>query len=201
MLRHLNPLCVTTQSKRPRRLRRRGQESRQQPALEMLERRVVLSTLTVLNNADSGPGSLRAEIAAASSGDMIVFAPALSTRTITLTSGELVVNKSVNIAGVAAQNVSVSGNHASRVFHLSGDAVVSIHGLSITSGSSSSGGAVLVQSGSSLTLTQCSLNGNEAVGDSNGNALGGAIWNQADASLTILQSALSGNETNGTNES
>ena len=126
---------------------------------------------------------------------------AVSKRTITLTSGELVVNKSINIAGVAAQNVTVSGNHASRVFQLSGDAVVTINGLRITGGTSSSGGAVLVESGCSLTLAQCSLSANAALNDSNGNALGGAIWNQADASLSIVQSGLSGNETEGTNQS
>ena len=101
-----------------------------------------------------------------------------------MTSGELVVNKSINIAAVAAQNVTVSGNHKSRVFDLSDDAVVTINGLNVTGGSSSSGGAVLVESGCSLTLVQCSLNGNQALGDSNGNALGGAIWNQAGASLS-----------------
>ena len=181
--------------------KRHWHSMRRAPALESLDGRIVLSTLTVLNNADSGAGSLRAEIAASSSGDTIVFAPGVSKRTITLTSGELVVNKSINIAGVAAQNVTVSGNHASRVFHLSGDAGVTINGLRITAGSSSSGGAVLVESGCSLTLAQCSLSANAAQGDSNGNALGGAIWNQADASLSILQSSLSGNETDGTNES
>ena len=75
MLHHSDPLCVRTQNKRSRRFWRRAQECRQQPTLEMLEGRIVLSTLTVLNNADSGPGSLRAEIAAASSGDTIVFCP------------------------------------------------------------------------------------------------------------------------------
>ena len=41
------------------------------PRLECLEDRVVLSTLSVTNNLDSGKGSLRAEIAAAKSGDTI----------------------------------------------------------------------------------------------------------------------------------
>jgi hypothetical protein len=39
----------------------------------MLEERTVLSTWTVTNSADSGDGSLRAVIAAAQSGDQIVF--------------------------------------------------------------------------------------------------------------------------------
>ena len=41
--------------------------------LELLEDRSVPSTLTVLNNSDAGAGSLRATIAAAHSGDTIVF--------------------------------------------------------------------------------------------------------------------------------
>src|SRR5262245_19040163 len=44
------------------------------PRLEPLEDRSLPSTLTVVNNLDSGPGSLRAQIAAAGSGDTIVFA-------------------------------------------------------------------------------------------------------------------------------
>jgi hypothetical protein len=47
------------------------------PRLEVLEGRWLPSTLTVTNNLDNGPGSLRAEITAANSGDTIVFAPAL----------------------------------------------------------------------------------------------------------------------------
>src|SRR5579863_5580201 len=57
------------------------------PRLEALEDRALPSVLTVLNNLDSGPNSLRGEIAAASSGDEIVFAK--SVHAITLTSGEL----------------------------------------------------------------------------------------------------------------
>ena len=43
------------------------------PRIEALEDRWLPSTLTVLNNLDSGAGSLRAEIAAAQSGDTILF--------------------------------------------------------------------------------------------------------------------------------
>jgi hypothetical protein len=55
----------------------------------VLEDRAVPSTLTVLNNADSGAGSLRDTLAAAQSGDTIVFDPSLMNETITLTSGPL----------------------------------------------------------------------------------------------------------------
>ena len=57
------------------------------------------STLTVTSLADSGAGSLRADIAAAHSGDTIDFAPSLDGKTITLTKGELLINKNLTIAG------------------------------------------------------------------------------------------------------
>ena len=45
------------------------------PGLLPLEARALLSTLTVTNDADSGTGSLRAELALAQNGDTIVFSP------------------------------------------------------------------------------------------------------------------------------
>jgi hypothetical protein len=78
----------------------------------------VPSTLTVTNNLDSGTGSLRADIAAAHNGDTIVFAPSLDGQTITLTSGELLIRKNLTIAGPGAGELTVSGNHASRVFEV-----------------------------------------------------------------------------------
>jgi hypothetical protein len=82
--------------RRPRR-HERSLRTRLVPRLEVLEDRTVPSTLTVTSAADSGTGSLRAEIAAAQSGDTINFAPSLAGQTITLTSGELAINKSLTI--------------------------------------------------------------------------------------------------------
>ena len=76
------------------------------PRLGGLEDRTVLSTLTVLNNLDSGAGSLRDTIAAASSGDTATVAHALAGRTITLTSGELAVTKSLDIEGLGANELT-----------------------------------------------------------------------------------------------
>src|SRR5581483_8424158 len=72
------------------------------PRPEVLEDRTMPSTLTVLNNADSGAGSLRATVAAAGSGDTITFAASLKNKTITLTSGQLVLNKNLDIEGLGA---------------------------------------------------------------------------------------------------
>ena len=80
--------------------RHRAAPPRFRPQLEALENRIVPSTLIVNSAADSGAGSLRAEIAAASSGDTIKFAGSLKGQTITLTSGELALDKSLDIEGL-----------------------------------------------------------------------------------------------------
>src|SRR5208282_3593995 len=72
------------------------------PAFESLEDRTALSTLTVLNNADSGPGSLRNALDIANNGDQIFFNHHLASETITLTSGPLAINTSVAITGLGA---------------------------------------------------------------------------------------------------
>jgi hypothetical protein len=80
------------------RLRRRSTRL----ACEQLEDRTVPSTLTVLNSLDSGAGSLRDTIKHADSGDTILFAPSLNGQTITLTSDELAISKSLDIEGPGA---------------------------------------------------------------------------------------------------
>src|SRR6516165_5841274 len=79
------------------------------PHIEILEDRTVLSTWTVTSPADSGDGSLRAMIAAARDGDQIVFDPGLHGQTITLTSGQLALTKSLDIEGSGPDELSISG--------------------------------------------------------------------------------------------
>src|SRR3954447_9411219 len=81
----------------------RGPRSRFVPWLEPLEDRTVPSTFTVLNNFDSGTGSLRQAIVDANTAagtDRIDFAP--SVHQITLTGGELAITDSLNINGPGA---------------------------------------------------------------------------------------------------
>src|SRR5713101_4521482 len=108
------PYFQSTRSKRPV-----GRRPSFVPRLEILEDRTVPSTLTVLNNLDSGAGSLRNTIKDANSGDTIVFAPSLAGQTITLTSGELAFSKSLDIEGPGPGLLAISGNNASRVFDIS----------------------------------------------------------------------------------
>src|SRR6516225_3289874 len=84
----------------------RSSATRFRPQIEVLEGRDVPSTLTVTNNLDSGPGSLRAEIAAAKSGDTVAFAPSIGL--INLSSGELVINKNLTIQGPGAGLQTIS---------------------------------------------------------------------------------------------
>src|SRR5688500_7257691 len=69
------------------------------PRLELLESRNLLSTMTVLNNFDAGAGSLRDALKHAHDGDTIVFDESLAGQTITLTSGDLDIKKSLDIQG------------------------------------------------------------------------------------------------------
>ena len=81
---------LTSTSTRRRPTRRRSPASRL--CLEALEDRRLMSTFSVLNLLDSGPGSLREAITAANSApgaDLIRFAPAARDGTIALTSGQL----------------------------------------------------------------------------------------------------------------
>src|SRR4030095_6470157 len=62
------------------------------------------STLTVTNNQDAGPGSLRNAIASAASGDTILLQV---TGAIELVTTTLVINKDLNIVGPGANNLTL----------------------------------------------------------------------------------------------
>jgi len=74
--------------------------------------------LTVTNTNDSGAGSLRQAIADAASGDTITFNLSNCPCTITLTTGELVINKNLTITGPGTSQLTISGGNTSRVFFI-----------------------------------------------------------------------------------
>jgi hypothetical protein len=170
------PMRIVTRPQLPRAPRRRFL-----PRLDLMEDRTLLSTLTVMNNHDSGSGSLRADIAAAHSGDTIAFAYGLRGQTITLTTGELDITTSLQINGLGASRLSVSGGGASRVFDISQNATVAIANLTITDGKTVGdyGGGILVEAGSVLSLNQVAMTNNQAMADSTGlvGGCGGGIEN------------------------
>src|SRR4026207_963877 len=77
-----------------------------------------VTSITVTNTNDKGTGSLRQALADAVDGDTINFNSSLNGQTITLTSGELLVNKRVTISGPGADRLAVDANHTSRVFYI-----------------------------------------------------------------------------------
>src|SRR6266487_2984546 len=99
------------------------------------------TTLTVTSTADDGTtaGTLRSVLASATDGDTIDFSV---TGAITLTTGQLVVDKSVEILGPGANNLAIDGNAISRVFYIASGKTVSISGLTITNGSADLGGGI-----------------------------------------------------------
>ena len=172
-----------------------------EPRPEGLEDRIVLSTLTVMNNHDSGAGSLRATIAAATSGDTINFAQILNGRTITLTSGELAITKNLDIEGPGADKLSISGDLSSRVLDLSGGVTVTIAGLTIANGFALSdlGGGGILNQDSTLTLANDVLSHNRVVGLGGSSAYvqGGAINNLAGTNLSVTDSRFIANQVIG----
>src|SRR5262245_56797294 len=170
--------------------RRAGRQLR----FDTLEDRCLLSTLTVLNLQDNGAGSLRQAILSAASGDTINFQAGLS-GTIVLTSGELAVNKDLTISGLGADQLAISGNNASRVFHVF-PATVSISGLTITESAAGNGaGLFLDGNATSLTLIDCVFTDNHA------SFQGGALqaMGPSQAGPLILSDCTFSNNTAGNN--
>ncbi len=148
-------------------------------------------TIAVHSIADDGPGSLRQALVLASNGDTINI---VVNGTIILTSGELLVNKSLKIRGPGPHGI-VSGNGTSRVFHVTPNTIVTISGLTIANGSvstafgpflSSAGGGIFSDH-ADLTVSNCIISGNSARygGGIFSNSLGGGS-----AALTISRTTL-----------
>ena len=133
---------------------------------------------------------MRQALADANDGDTIDFAVS---GTISLTSGELVIDKSVAITG-RPQSITVSrapGESDLRIFHVMPDRVATIEGLYITGGSltlGSYGGGVL-NDHATLTISNCSLT-------TNSSTYGGAIssdGSDGNATLAVLNTSITGN--------
>jgi CSLREA domain-containing protein len=126
------------------------------------------ATDVVTTLVDSGMGSLRVALAAANSGDTIVFRPGL-TGTITLAS-TLMINQNVTIQGPGAGNLTISGANQVGVFVVSSAVTnANISGLTIANGNASGSSGGITNSGV-LTVNNVSFNDNFTQGN-----LGGAI--------------------------
>ncbi|WP_448604179.1 choice-of-anchor Q domain-containing protein [Thermoleptolyngbya sp.] len=132
--------------------------------------------ITVTTTADSGAGSLRAAIAQSANGATIRFANSLQGKTITLTSGQITINRSITIDGTAAPGLTLSGNRTSRILKIADRANVTLRELTFKHGraagnteESGGGGAILTSNSSELTVIRCRFQENAA-------GFGGAIY-------------------------
>jgi hypothetical protein len=115
---------------------------------------------------------LRDAIARAAGGDTIKFASSLANKTITLTSGQLFINKNLTIDAANVEILTISGNNSSRVILTEPYTKVTLKNLIIANGrvsgtqennqATSAGGGIQTGYGSTLTLENCQVNNNVA---------------------------------------
>ena len=140
------------------------------------------TTITVTNTNDNGPGSLRQALAVANNGDAI-DATGVS-GVISLTTGELLVSKSVTINGPGADVLAIDGNMISQVFVTGTGATVTISSFTIRNGQGNFGGGIFNVGGATLTISNSTLSANTG-------AFGGGSFNSG--TLVVVNSTISGN--------
>jgi len=129
------------------------------------------TTTTVVTSAhDSGPGSLRDAIANASVGDTITFAADLGA--IVVTTGELVISKTLTIQGPAGTTQLIQGSSSAgvpthRLLEVLAGTQVTLANVTLAGGHSPMGGGIL--NSGTLTVTHSIISGN--AGDGNGGGI------------------------------
>jgi filamentous hemagglutinin family protein len=180
------------------------------------------STVVTNTGDDNSFGNLRSAVSFANgnlnNNPLNISAPAPNTikfdtigvfstpRTIGLNLGELTFDNpttAISLQGTGANNLTVSGKNASRVFNIEAG-TVSLDGLTLTKGNVIGNGAgIIVNSGSNLTVRNSTLTGNTVIEDpslygENEAGSGGGIAAE-DATVNIVNSTITDNtaETGG----
>ena len=152
------------------------------------------STITVTNTNDAGAGSLRQAIADAADGGTIQFDPSIAGGTISLATGQLVIDKSLTIEGPVPGGMTVDGASNGRVFNIGQTTGgVTLRNLTISGGLISDAGAGIASAGH-LTLDHLLIAGNQ-----NTAGVGGGLYLQQSASdgVVIINSTITGNSAAG----
>jgi hypothetical protein len=160
---------------------------------------------------DCSEGAVRSAIAGAPNGATVDLT-ALSSCTITLTAGEIAIGvDDLTVQGPADTSLTLSGNHANRIFHHTGHGLLTLDHLAITDGNDTTprdegkytvyhgtGGAVHSDGG--VTLSSSSLTNSSVcypVGNNQYNeGYGGGVFAEGDVS--VIRSTVSGNAACGT---
>ncbi len=158
-------------------------------------------TVIVQNDNDAGAGSLRQAILDVDPGGRIVI-PA-SVGEISLTSGQLTIQKSMTIEGAGAAQTAISGGGSSRVILVSGTPIVTLEGMQIINGKVTAPGAEVFgggieQTGGSLTVVDCVVSENSIETGSTGFPKGGGIGvKSGSTSLTLRNAVVADNVVHG----
>ncbi|MFC1596540.1 choice-of-anchor Q domain-containing protein [Planctomycetota bacterium] len=155
-----------------------------------------LSDDTLANLAGDGQLSLREAVEAAnldmpvgdspagSGADTIEFAPGLAGGTITLAGTELAITEDLTISGLGADQLTISGGNASRVFSVDAGVTAEISDVTVADGYAIEGGGIY--SSGLLSIENSALIGNSS------DDQGGGIW--SDGTLDITHSTITENE-------
>ncbi len=170
-----------------------------------------VGNLSALAVTECGESALRETITAAPGGATVDLT-ALSACTITLAAGEIAVGvNDLTLQGPGDGSLTLSGNHASRIFHHTGHGQLTLDHLALTDGNDATprdqgkytvyhgtGGAV--HSDGSIALLGSSVTSSSvchAVGDNQYNeGYGGGVFAEGD--VTVVRSTVSGNVACGT---
>jgi hypothetical protein len=135
------------------------------------------ATNIVTSLADGGAGSLRQALAESAAGDSIVFGV---TGTITLTSGELVIDKDLAIIGPGTSALLINGGG----FQVFSGVHFTVKHLTVTNCWRENGAAICNQGGH-LLVQDCVFSRNTASASAAGsNGCGGAVFNAGTANIT-----------------
>jgi len=120
----------------------------------------------------------------------ILFSLGNGAKTITLGS-QLSLTDHTNIVGTGTNKLTISGDNATRIFHVAAGADVDLAAMTLRNGRAEQGGAIY--NAGDLTVIDVVFQNNTATG---ANARGGAIYNTGD--LDVFLSAFVGNKAIGT---
>ncbi|MDH3302314.1 MAG: family 16 glycosylhydrolase [Acidimicrobiia bacterium] len=165
-------------------------------AVDLVERALFPppTEVTVTSAADGGAGSLKAAIDRVADGGTISIDPALAGQTLNLTSGPIVVGKTVTIDGTGAPGFSVSGGAADRVLIVNAGGNATVIGVDLTNGFGFQLAGCVLNNGT-LTLDSLTVSGCTMTTDLGDFWQGGAgVYNGEGATFTLVDSTVSGND-------
>jgi beta-glucanase (GH16 family) len=152
--------------------------------------------LIVTTLDDSGPGSLRDALARIADGGTISFDASLAGGTLSLTSGQLTIDRSVTVDASSVAPLTISAGGTSRVVEVQAGAVVSISDVVIRDGvAAPQGGGILNNGVLGLDRVVVTDNTENSAGPANFAFGGGGIYNGDGATLDLTDSTVSDNAT------